>query len=230
MARALAWGARGRWFKSSQPDNNKKLIILMLNERFIYLGVIISFLGGVSYVIDTIKGKTKPNRISWFFWALAPLIAFAAELEKGIGLTSLLTFIVGFNPLLAFLASFVNKNSYWQLKKSDYLYGSLSLLGLVLWKATGEGNLAIFLSILSDGAAAIPTVVKSFHYPETESGIPFLMSAIASVITLLTINDWSFAHWGFPTYILLICLLLYSLIQFQWGVRLINFCTQKSVE
>lgn len=84
----------------------------MLDERFVYLGFALVFFGGLSYLIDTVRGKNKPNRVTWFFWAVAPLIAFAAEIQKGVGLRSLMTFSAGFSPLLIFIASFVNKKSY----------------------------------------------------------------------------------------------------------------------
>jgi len=63
----------------------------MIDERFVFIGFAFSLYGGLSYLIDTIKGRNKPNRISWFFWALAPLIAFVAEIKKGVGLQALMT-------------------------------------------------------------------------------------------------------------------------------------------
>ena len=190
----------------------------MLDERFIILGALLSFSGGLNYLINTIKGKTKPNRVSWFLWALAPMIAFAAEIDKGVGLTSLMTFMTGFNPLLIIIASFLNKKSYWKLNKMDYVYGSISLFAILIWQITGEGNLAILFAILADGLASIPTVIKSYRHPETESGLIFLFGMINAGITLLTIKDWTFAHWGFPVYIFLICVILYSLIKFKLGL------------
>lgn len=195
----------------------------MLDERFVILGSIISFYGSLRYLVDTLQGKAKPNRVTWFFWALAPLIAFVAELGKGVGLQSLMTFMVGFNPLLVLLASFVNKKAYWELHKLDYFYGGLALFGIIIWQITGEGNLAILFSILADGLAAIPTVIKSYHQPETESGSIFLCGLIMAALTLLTITDWTFAHWGFPVYIFGINLVLYSLIKFKLGSVIKNF-------
>lgn len=192
----------------------------MLDERFVILGALISFYGGLSYLIDTIKGKNKPNRVTWFLWALAPLIAFSAELEKGVGLTALMTFMAGFNPLMILIASFVNKQSYWKLNKMDYVYGSISIFAIIIWKITGEGNLAILFSILADGFASIPTVIKSYRQPETESSNIYLFAMINAGIALLTIKDWTFAHYSFPAYIFLLCALIYSLVQFKWGVRL----------
>jgi hypothetical protein len=115
----------------------------MLNENFVYIGVALSFLGALSYLIDTLKGKVQPNKVSWFIWALAPLIAFWATVQQGVGVQSLLTFIVGFNPLLVFLASFVNKNVYWRITKLDLTCGVLAIGGLVLWKMTDIPDLAM---------------------------------------------------------------------------------------
>lgn len=194
----------------------------MIDERFIYLGFVLSFTGSLSYLIETLKGSAKPNRISWFFWALAPMIALAAEVQKGVGLQALMTFSVGFNPFLVFIASFFNKKAYWKLGKSDYIYGALALLGIILWQITGEGNVAILFAILADGFASIPTVIKSYHSSETESPTIFLFSAINSFITILTIQIWSFAHWGFPVYIFLIDVVLFSLIKFKLGKKFIK--------
>ncbi len=194
----------------------------MLDERFIILGAFLSFYGAFSYLLATLRCQAKPNRVTWFLWALAPLIAFFAELQKGVGLAALMTFMVGFNPALIFLASFFNKQSYWQLSKMDYIYGSISLLAIVVWQLTGEGNLAILFALLADALASIPTVIKAFRQPETESPTIFLFGMINAGLTLLTIKIWDIAHLAFPIYIFLICALLYSLIRWRWGVSLVK--------
>ncbi len=194
----------------------------MISEKFVILAAVISFSGGMSYLKDVIKGKVKPNRVSWFLWALAPLIAFSAEIRHGVGLPALMTFMVGFNPLIIVIASFLNKKSVWKLSKLDIACGALSVLGLILWLVTGVGNVAILFSILSDGFAAVPTVVKSWIEPESENYIAFLASAISAGITLLAIKTWDFAHVGFPIYILSICILLFVLIKFKIGTKKIT--------
>lgn len=190
----------------------------MLNEKFIILGALLSFYGGLSYLIDTLKGKTKPNRVTWFLWALAPMIAFTAQLEKGVGLTALMTFMAGFNPAMIVLASFVNKKAYWKLNRMDYIYGAISIFAIIIWQITGEGNLAILFSIIADAFASLPTIIKSYKEPETENSTIFLFGMINSGLTLLTIKDWSFAQWGFPVYIFVICIAIYALVKFKLGL------------
>lgn len=190
----------------------------MLDERLVIVGSIIAFIfGSLNYFFETLKGKTKPNKITWFIWALAPLVAFAAQIGKGVGLASFMTFVNGFGPLLIFLASFVNRKAYWKLQKSDYLCGGLAIFGLILWWFTGEGNWAIIFAILADALAGLPTIIKSYHHPETESSQLFLIMSLNAVLTLLTIKVWDFAHYAFPVYIFTICSLLYVLIRFRIG-------------
>lgn len=176
----------------------------MLNENFIILGALIQFFGSLSYLTGTVKGKIQPNKISWFLWSLAPLIAFTAEIKQGVGLQSLTTFMVGFMPLLIFIASFANKKAYWKLGKFDIACGVLSILGLILWSITRIGNIAIIFSILADGLAALPTIVKAYRKPESENYLIYLTAIIGSGITLLTIQVWTIAQYAFPLYILFI--------------------------
>lgn len=189
----------------------------MINENFIILASIIASLGCVSYIKETLQGRVQPNRVTWFLWALAPLVAFAGEIGEGVGIHSLMTFVVGFNPLLIFLASFVNKKSKWNLTRLDYVMGGLSLLGIVLWYITKNGNYAIFFAITADGLAAVPTLVKSYYFPETENFWPFAGGVLVSGVTLLAIVTWDFAHYAFPAYIFIINILFVLLIKFRLG-------------
>lgn len=189
----------------------------MINENFIILAVILSVFGPLKYAIATIKGEAQPNRVTWLMWGLAPLVAFAAELDKGVGIQSLGTFIVGFNPMLIFIASFFNKKSVWKLTTLDYVMGALSFLGIVLWLITKDGNYAIFFAIMADFLAGVPTIIKSYWYPETENFWPFATGCLTSGTTLLTIKTWTFPQYGFPMYIFICCLLLILLIKFRLG-------------
>ena len=199
----------------------------MINQNFVILGAIIATAGGLSYLIDTLKGKVKPNRVSYLLWSIAPLIAFFAEIQQGVGIQSLMTFIVGFLPLTVFIASFVNKNAEWKLTSFDVTCGVLSVVGLVLWFITKSGNIAIMFSILADGLAALPTIVKAFTYPETESAWPYFTSTISAGLTLLTIQVWDFATYAFPLYILLVTIVISSLVQFKLG-KFLRFYFTKS--
>jgi hypothetical protein len=192
----------------------------VIDQKFVIVGALINLVGTSGYARDTILGKTRPNRISWLMWSLAPLIAFAAEISKGVGLVALTTFMAGFCPLIILVASFVNRKSVWKLSTFDFVCGFLSLLGLSLWLITRDGNIAIIFAVLADAFAALPTISKSYSEPGSESWFAFFAAAISAGIALLTIKVWTFANYAFPLYLFLICILLVLLVRFNLGLKI----------
>lgn len=187
----------------------------MLNQNFVYIGILLNFIGSSGYLIGTLKGQIKPNKITFLLWSIAPLIAFAAQTFQGVGVQSIMTLSVGLFPLAILLASFVNKKAYWKTNKFDISCGLLSIVGLILWQITHIGNIAILFSIIADGFAALPTIMKAYTHPETESSWPWLASSISGILTLLTITNWQFATYGFPLYYTIIVFTIFILSQFK---------------
>lgn len=179
----------------------------MLQYAVIF-GALVSFGGSLSYIRATLRGETKPNRITWLLWAIAPMIATAAALLEGVRWAVLPVFMSGFGPLLIFLASFVNKNAYWKLERFDYFCGFLSVLALILWAITRDASVAIIFAIASDGLAAAPTLIKLWKFPETESVFAWYGGLFSALTGFLAIKTWNFASYGFAVYLVVINIVL----------------------
>jgi hypothetical protein len=192
----------------------------MLNSNFVIVGTLIGAAGSVAYLVNTVKGRVKPNRVSFLLWSVVPFIAFFAQIKQGVGLEALMTFSTGFLPLTVFIASFINKQAEWKLTRFDLICGILSLAGLALWMITKVANTAIFFSIVADGFAAVPIIVKAYKYPDTEIAWPWIATVLGVVLTLLTLSRFTFANSGFILYILVVNTLIYILIQFRLGEKL----------
>lgn len=190
-------------------------LTVMLPSYFVIIGTGLGVIASLSYLVETLRGKVRPNRVSFFMWSIAPTIAFAAEVGQGVGLVSLQTLSQGILPFLVFLASFVNKKAEWKLTKFDLLCGVLSVVGLTLWLVTKVGNVAIIFSIMADGLAALPTIVKVFKFPETEVSWPWFLTGVGVLISLLTVKQWTFANYGFPLYLFIANLVISLLAQFR---------------
>src|SRR6185436_4831430 len=105
-------------------------------------------------------------------------------------------------PVAIFAASFVNAQAQWRIGTFDIVCGVLSVAGLLLWLVTSEGNIAIVFAILADALAGIPTVVKAWKAPESESPTLFWFGIVNAAIGLLVVSAWDFEHYGFIAYIL----------------------------
>lgn len=177
-------------------------------QYFVLIGAIVQLIGILFYVRETIRGKTKPNKITWLMWIIAPLIATVAALSDGVRWAVLPVFMVGFGPLLVFIASFVNPKAYWKLTSFDYLCGVCSILALILWAITREPLIAIIFAIASDGFAAIPTIIKSWKYPETESVAAYTTGLFSALTSFFALKMFSASELAFPIYLVFLNILL----------------------
>jgi hypothetical protein len=173
-------------------------------QYLVFVGAAVQLVGVISYIKETLKGNTKPNKVTWLLWSVAPLIATFAAISSGVKWSVLPVFMSGFGPLLVLLASFVNKNSYWKLEKFDYLCGLCSVLALVLWGITKEPAIAIIFAIASDAFAAVPTLIKSWKFPETETIDAYTTGLFNSLTSFAAIKMWSFAEVAFPVYLVIV--------------------------
>ena len=172
-------------------------------QYLVIVGAIINLLASYVYIKDTLQGKTKPNRVTWFLWSLAPFIATAAAITEGVSWAVLPVFMSGCCPFLILLASFVNKGSYWKLSKFDYSCGIVSLLAIALWWLSKEPVVAMIFAIMGDALAGIPTIKKAWVFPETESRITYIMSLIAVSTSFFAVKSGSFLEIAFPIYLVL---------------------------
>ena len=162
-------------------------------EFLVFVAAFASLLAALVYIRSMFKGQTKPNRVTWFMWSVAPFIATAAALSDGVGLAIVPVFMSGFCPFLVFAASFLSKKAYWKLSTFDYICGILSALALVFWYLTSNPNVAIIFAIVSDALAGVPTIIKALRNPETESAWPFIVGVFSPFTSFLVATAWTFA-------------------------------------
>ena len=173
----------------------------MIPEYFAVIGAGIGSIGGIYYLYETITAKAKPNRVTWLLWGLFPMIIFFAQRAQGVAGLSWVTFAAGFTPFLILLASFINKEAYWRTEAKDYYLMAGALLAMLLWFLTDRPNTAIFLLIFADLLAGLPTFIKAYHQPETESWIAYAISAIGFGVGILAIPAYTFENYAFICYV-----------------------------
>lgn len=176
---------------------------LTFEKQLVIVSVLMHLFGGFSYVKDTILGKTKPNRVTWIGIAAAPLIGAFAALSQGADTwATARIFLAGALPAIVVVASFVNKNSYWKTTKFDLMCGFLSFIALVVWLAASSPRLAIVLAVFGDGFAFLPTILKAWRYPETETRITYIASLIGVLLVIPSMPNWQIENCGFQIYLI----------------------------
>jgi hypothetical protein len=176
----------------------------MLPEKIIIVAVFLNLVGSFLYIKDIILGNTKPNLVSWSIWMLAPFIGVFFQIKAGAGLSVLPIFMAGFISLLIIFISLLNKNAYWKINTFDITCGVISLLALVLYIFTHNLSISILFAIMSDALAYIPTIKKSWNFPETETGLMYITGIISNILGLLIIKTWTFPIYSFSISIIIL--------------------------
>jgi uncharacterized membrane protein len=176
----------------------------MLPQYYAIIGAIIGSLGGYYYLYETIIGKARPNRITWLLWGIFPMVIFAAQRAQGVEELSWTSFIAGFTPLIIVAVSFLNQKAYWKSEPRDYYLMAAAILGIILWSLTDNPNLALLLSLLADILASIPTIIKSYRFPQSESWIAYSISTFGFGICFLSVQIYNFENAAFVAYLFIL--------------------------
>jgi hypothetical protein len=174
---------------------------------------------GIAYVFDILRGRARPNPITWFCWGLTASITLAAQIAEGVGIQALVTFAIALGPMAIFVVSILRSRDASSFTPANVTCGALALVGIVLWQLTDDPILAIALSILADIFGGIPTIVKAFKDPASEPTFPYLLTMASMALTVTTISHWQFATYAFPIYIFGINLVVFVLAWSKIGKR-----------
>ena len=190
-------------------------------QFLVVVSVLLMVWGAYDYLRDTLAGKTKPNRVSWSLWALAPLISLGAAFDANADVwASIRVLVGGVVPAVIFLASFINKNSYWRLGRFDWFCGGLSLAALVFWQLADSPLVAVLLATTANTLATVPTFVKACNYPETESRLIFITSFTSAILIIPAIPAWTIANSAFQIGLMLTTgALLVAIYRKDFGIR-----------
>lgn len=175
----------------------------MIPYYFAYFTVPISLIAIGLYIRDMIVGTVKPNRVSWLFWGIAPLLGSYIGYKSGVSIPLLLaTFMSGAGCFLVLTVSFFNKNAYWETSGFDIMCGIISALSIIIWLATKNGVVSLSFAVLADLSAGIPTIIKSWKQSETESRLPYTLGVLTAFITILITDNFTFLNVIFPIYLI----------------------------
>jgi hypothetical protein len=170
-------------------------------QIFGYLAALLSIVAVLPYIRDILKGKTKPERASWFIWTVLGSIAFFSQLEKG---ASNSLWMVGTSTVCVLIVSILSiKFGSGGFARRDKISLLIAAIGLLLWFFTKEAAIALFITIIIDLTGSFLTVVKSLEDPESETISTWIIAFISGIFAALSVGEWSFILLVYPLYIFL---------------------------
>ena len=151
------------------------------------------------YIRDIFKKTTKPDVVSWVGWALLTGIAAAAQLSAGASYSVVVPIFATLGNIAVIIVGI--KFGYTKFSRLDMFCFGLGLGSVFLWMITADPILAIYLLIVADFIVTIPTIVKTYYKPGTETASAYLLFSFAALLGLLASSNAEPQNVAYPLYI-----------------------------
>lgn len=184
----------------------------MFPFTFLFLLIPIKLASLLIATRGTISGAIKPSRVSLILWSLPPLISFIIAFTNGAFLSALPLLLAALGPLFILLVTYLSHQTHWKAYPMDYVSGLFSFITIIIWVLTADAVLAVIFAIIADLFASLPTFIKSWNHPETESVWIYILSAIGNGIGLLTLHRWNMTTAGFSVYLIILSIAISFII------------------
>jgi hypothetical protein len=162
------------------------------------LSVVFAIIGFAPYIYTILKGRTKPEKSSWWIWSLLMVVALATQVAQGATWSLALTATFLFCNIA--IATLALKHGYGHFKPRDVVAIVAAIFGIVFWVFTDNALAALLITISIDFLGNWLTMAKSWRAPYTENRFMWLMVSIASVFSLLAVGEVNTQVAIFPAY------------------------------
>jgi hypothetical protein len=162
---------------------------------------IIALLAYIVYIISTLRGKTKPNRITWWIWTFMGLVLALSYQFSGAVNTIWVPYVEFLGPF--FIAILSIKYGEGGLENRTDLYCFLgAIVSIILWIVFDNPVIALITNLAIDAFAIVPTIKKSYLRPEGEDFWAWFGTGLADSLNMFAVERFTFAILVYPIYML----------------------------
>lgn len=171
-----------------------------MKEFLAVASLAVSLAANIPYILETIQGKVKPERISWLLWTLlGGTYFFSALFAEG---ATWFTFGELVGPIIILLLSF--KYGVGGKSRLDQYSLAVALVAFGLLFVLEGVLISLLLALLIDGIGAFLTIRKLLIDPASESRNFWILAATAGSLAILSLRTYNVETVLFPLYIVLL--------------------------
>ena len=157
-------------------------------------------LASIPYVVDVVKGRVKPERISWLLWAALGATFFVGALQNdGAVLYTLGNLLI---PVIIFVLSLkygVGGKSWF-----DKICLVIAAVAFVLMFVVDNALYGLVLALIVDAIGSILTIRKLLKDRTSEPKLIWGVFAIAGILSIIALENYSIVNLLFPVYVVIV--------------------------
>ncbi len=155
------------------------------------IAAVLAIIGNIPYLYQVIKGKVRPHPYTWLVWTTVSCIVFFGQIAKGAGVGAIPTAAAEIFTVIIFLISL--KYGFRDINRTDTILLLLALVGIIPWIFTNDPTLSVVIAVSIDFIGFIPTLRKTWQYPQTEVPILYAMNVLRHILMLLSLQAYNIA-------------------------------------
>jgi hypothetical protein len=171
----------------------------MLREIIAYSSLIIGISTPIPYVIGTLRGRVKPQRITWLLFMLLNVNFLISAVMTGGNVLFTIGQFVG--PLVIFALAI--RYGVGGKTRLDIVSLALALVAFALLFVVDDAIIGLMLTLFIDLIGAMLTIKKLVKDRTSESKLTWGLSALAGLLGLVSLANYSVENLVFPLYIFL---------------------------
>ncbi|PIR95845.1 hypothetical protein COT93_00195 [Candidatus Falkowbacteria bacterium CG10_big_fil_rev_8_21_14_0_10_37_18] len=173
---------------------------------------ILVLLSAIPYAWRVFQGKIKPNIVGWSLWSFIGLSILLNYQNIGAE-DNIWPAIFSFtNPLIITLLAIWKKGEKIKLNRIEYFCAFFSIASIILWWYwLGNNNYsqyALYIAIIADAFAAIPTAIYVLKNPGGDRPFMWLIFAIGYGLAMLSIKEHNLANYSLPVYMCIMAIIV----------------------
>jgi hypothetical protein len=188
------------------------------------------------YIVDIIRGGTKPSRSSWWILGVVWSVLLVSSLTLVEGSTFFerwhnlagswisLAYIIGSFTIAALSIKKGSSDPWGHVDTICVVLAGASLVCFVIIQAP---LISLLLSIVADVCGIIPTMRNAYRHPEYEHFIAWLLEVVSGAIALVAVTAWAMtpegiADWSGPLYVFVLnaIILVILIIRRKWNLKI----------
>lgn len=179
----------------------------------------------VPYAIRVYQNKIHPNLTSWILWVVIGLALLLTYESSGAGANIWPAFFGFTNPLLIVILATKRQGRLKKPTCSEIVCAIFCLISLLLWcqvrQDKGLAKYALYLAIVADACAAIPTVKFIWSQPHMDRPFAWGFFGFAYGLSVFAITDYTFANLALPAYMFLGSMIItLPMIRYRWKEKI----------
>lgn len=140
----------------------------------------------IPYLVSVARGHTRPQRMTWFVFALLETIAALSQISEGNELGAFLAIGLATGSIVIFVVSLWTGvgGSF----RSDRAALAIALAGVAVSVRVGDPTVALAAAIVADLVAIGLTVHKVRIDPSSEAGALWAIDTVAGVLAIVAVG------------------------------------------